>query len=262
MAQITKTIIFPVPTVWMGQDQDDTSVGIETYTGPAQIAVDYVKKSQGVGGTFDQASNASRDVAYVWDVDQSDYPSLSVPLDCVRVFLDCEKFPLHAAALWGGIAPPNVIEVSAGPAADPNPFIMDPHCFCEAYDMRSFYYDPTQNSGAGGWSTPKFSHSLNNEADPNNMADSTYESWDNIRKNRNLLLEASDTRIAADMPDGAYKTAWTSYRQKLRDLPLDWSGIGTATHLIAWPMDPDQQKDWEEFLKSDAAEHVGRPAGK
>ena len=68
MAQITKTIIFPVPTVWMGQDQDDTNVGVETYTGPDKIAIDYYKQNSGEGGTFDQASNASRRVCQIWDI--------------------------------------------------------------------------------------------------------------------------------------------------------------------------------------------------
>lgn len=264
MAQITKTIIFPVPTVWMGQDQDDTNVGIETYTGPDKIFIDYYKEAAGVGGTFDQASNASRNIFQTWDADQPDYPSHFVPQDCVRVELDATKFPLHAAAIWGGIAPPNVIEIQAGPAADDNPFIMDPHSMCETYDMRSFYWDKTQNSGAGGWSTPKFSHVLNDGSDPYDTEsdDGSFMSWECIRDERNRLLQACDNRIAADLPDGAYKTAWKNYRQKLRDLPNDWAGIGTATHLIAWPKDPDEQKDWEQYMKTDAAEHIGRPAGK
>lgn len=264
MAQITKTIIFPVPTVWMGQDQDDTNVGVETYTGPDKIAIDYYKQNSGVGGTFDQASNASRRVCQIWDIEQTDFPATTVPVDCVRVQLDATKFPLHAAALWGGIAPPNVIEVQAGPAADPNPFILDPHAFCEAYDILSFYWDTTQNSGAGGWSTPKFSHILNGPDDPTEIYndDDSFMSWDKIREERNNKLKQSDNRIAVDLPDGPYKTAWKNYRQKLRDLPLDWAGVGTATHLVAFPMDPEEQEDWDKFLKSDAAEHIGRPAGK
>ena len=79
---------------------------------------------------------------------------------------------------------------------------------------------------------------------------------------RNNKLKQSDNRIAVDLPDGPYKTAWKNYRQKLRDLPLDWAGVGTATHLVAFPMDPEEQEDWDKFLKSDAAEHIGRPAGK
>ena len=37
MANITKTFLFPVPTEWMGQDQDDDNVGIATYNGPDRI---------------------------------------------------------------------------------------------------------------------------------------------------------------------------------------------------------------------------------
>ena len=28
----------------------------------------------------------------------------------------------------------------------------------------------------------------------------------------------------------------------LRDLPGDWAGVGTATHLVVWPRDPDMVK--------------------
>ena len=54
------------------------------------------------------------------------------------------------------------------------------------------------------------------------------------------MLDSCDGRVAAtDTPSEARKP-WELYRQRLRDLPSDWAGIGTATHLIVWPMDPDQ----------------------
>ena len=76
------------------------------------------------------------------------------------------------------------------------------------------------------------------------------------------MLDACDGRVAATDTPSALKKPWEIYRQRLRDLPNDWAGIGTATHLIAWPKDPDEQKDWEQFMKTDACEHIGRPAGK
>ena len=63
------------------------------------------------------------------------------------------------------------------------------------------------------------------------------------------MLIGSDGRIPEDAPE-SMKTRWKEYRQKLRDLPTAWAGVGTATHLIVWPRDPDMQ-DADEELKND-----------
>ena len=52
------------------------------------------------------------------------------------------------------------------------------------------------------------------------------------------MLTASDNRIPEDASE-SFKAEWKAYRQKLRDLPQDWAGVGTATHLVVWPRDPD-----------------------
>lgn len=56
--------------------------------------------------------------------------------------------------------------------------------------------------------------------------------WDDILNARNGLLTASDGRIAPDMPE-SLKTAWATYRQKLRDLPTTF-GRGTPSETPAW----------------------------
>ena len=53
------------------------------------------------------------------------------------------------------------------------------------------------------------------------------------------MLTACDNRVPADASNTAFAQTWKDYRQKLRDLPADWVGVGTATHLIVWPRDPD-----------------------
>tara|TARA_B100001113_G_C20754172_1_gene467948 strand:- start:356 stop:592 length:237 start_codon:yes stop_codon:yes gene_type:complete len=64
----------------------------------------------------------------------------------------------------------------------------------------------------------------------------------------------SDSRIPEDAPE-SFKTAWKDYRTKLRNIPADWAGIGTATHLIVWPRDPDiVAKDAELKAKKLAGE--------
>ena len=100
--------------------------------------------------------------------------------------------------------------------------------------MESFGWDPALNSGAGGWKTPKYSH-----ADENPDGSDTTFGWEWVRTIRNNMLTACDNRVPTDAANTDFAQTWKDYRQKLRDLPADWVGVGTATHLIVWPRDPD-----------------------
>ena len=47
MANITKTFIYPLPTTWKGQDQDDANVGVATYIGPDKLTCWFEKDANG-----------------------------------------------------------------------------------------------------------------------------------------------------------------------------------------------------------------------
>lgn len=225
MANITKTFIYPLPTTWKGQDQDDANVGVATYIGPEKLVC-----------WFEKDANGDKTKKFV-QAFASDYPQLRSPAaNHYAVELDANLYPMHAACLFGGIVGPQMIEISAGPSADPNPKVQDPAHFNEVYDLRTFDWDPALNSGAGGWSTPKFS---SDSPGGDEATDGTF-GWEWVRDKRNNDLNRSDTRISEDMPTDL-KDKWKAYRQKLRDIPTDWAGIGTSTYLIVWPCDPDEQ---------------------
>ena len=217
--QVSKTFIFPVPTSWQGAEQDDANAGVATYNGPKNLKL-WLE--------LDDSNNKTDIIVDCVDPARADYPS-TLPANIYAVDLDADEHPEQAAALYGGIAGPLHIEVQAGPSSDPNPYIEDPAHFSEVYDMNSFGWDPSLNSGAGGWKTPRFS-----EWQP----DETIYGWEWVRDTRNKMLTASDNRIPEDASE-AFKAEWKAYRQKLRDLPQDWAGVGTATHLVVWPRDPD-----------------------
>ena len=223
--QVNKTFIFPVPTQWLGQEQDDANAGVATYIGPKNLKVWLEYDTDGVTKTDKIVDTV--------DPTRSDYPD-PLPANIYAVDLDADLYPETAAALYGGIAGPLHIEVVAGPSSDPNPYIEDPAHFSEVYDMCSFGWDPTLNSGAGGWKTPIYSH----EIDDVEKSDTTF-GWDWVRRIRNNMLTSCDNRVPADAVDTSFAQTWKDYRQKLRDLPADWVGVGTATHLIVWPRDPD-----------------------
>ena len=225
--QVSKTFIFPVPTQWLGQEQDDANAGVATYNGPKNLKV-WLR--------YDDNGNKTDQIVDTVDPSRADYPD-PLPADIYAVDLDADLYPETAAALYGGIAGPLHIEVQAGPSSDPNPYIEDPAHFHEVYDMESFGWDPTLNSGAGGWKTPKYSH-----ADENPDGSDTTFGWEWVRTIRNNMLTACDNRVPTDAANTAFAQEWKDYRQKLRDLPADWVGVGTATHLIVWPRDPDMVK--------------------
>ena len=223
--QVSKTFIFPVPTQWLGQDQDDYNAGVATYNGPKNLKV-WLE--------YDSNGNKTDHIVDTVDPSRADYPD-PLPANIYAVDLDADEHPEQAAALYGGIAGPLHIEVQAGPSSDPNPYIDDPAHFHEVYDMCSFGWDPTLNSGAGGWKTPRFSHEIEDH-------DDTTFGWEWVRTVRNNMLTACDNRIPTDASNTDFAQTWKDYRQKLRDLPADWVGVGTATHLIVWPRDPDMVK--------------------
>ena len=74
---------------------------------------------------------------------------------------------------------------------------------------------------------------------------------DFIRKERNAKLQESDGRIADDMP-ADLKAEWEAYRQKLRDIPADWSAV--PNHLIMFPQAPDGEYD-DKYVKNEDPEH-------
>jgi hypothetical protein len=60
--------------------------------------------------------------------------------------------------------------------------------------------------------------------------------WENLRAQRNILLQSSDWSQLSDAPlTSAEKTAWATYRQELRDLPANTQD----PRQINWPLQPE-----------------------
>ena len=115
MAEITKTVIYPIPTEWYGDTQDTNMSGICTYTGPDRITIWY--------------RNIGTDENPKW-VQEHSFPSdepedRNPPVECRVVELNARTHTLNAIALWGGIEGPRLIETPAGPDSEPNPVIPD-----------------------------------------------------------------------------------------------------------------------------------------
>lgn len=61
--------------------------------------------------------------------------------------------------------------------------------------------------------------------------------WNNIRHTRNSLLQKSDLSVVSDkweQMDLPEKSAWSNYRQQLRDLPQTFNN----PEDVVWPVEP------------------------
>ena len=63
-------------------------------------------------------------------------------------------------------------------------------------------------------------------------------SWEGIRMIRNFMLDDSDwTQMPDAQLDDATKAQWTAYRQKLRDIPADYTGQDADD--VRFPINPN-----------------------
>ncbi len=180
-----------------------------------------------------------------WDAD--DMTERPLPGDMYQVELDAKAGDKEC--LIAGMIGPSTetyhpfgnlkrYEIKTGPDDVPNSSIKDPtypsHVF-DRNDIQENMYDPE---------TKQFKNLRyhDNTSNMDNLDD------DRIRHKRNMLLVASDHRVAAsDIPDDIKKD-WIDYRKKLRDLPADWKEC--PNELIEWPKDPDKAKGVAEFEAS------------
>lgn len=62
--------------------------------------------------------------------------------------------------------------------------------------------------------------------------------WDDVRSQRNILLQNSDWTQMSDSPlSDSKKTEWSTYRQELRDLPSTYSSA-TSVDDVIFPTEP------------------------
>lgn len=131
---------------------------------------------------------------------------------------DTDENCIKIGLLWGGLAKPKIYEVQVGPVDQPNAIITDPsdvRLVFDQFGLPSDYTAPLQF-----------------------MEYKRDRSLQFIKDERNAKLANSDGKIASDMP-AALKEEWIVYRQKLRDMPVDWAGV--PFYLVRYPASPDDK---------------------
>jgi hypothetical protein len=153
-----------------------------------------------------------------------DEPDRPLPLDLKREILkaDTDINCCKIGLIYGGLEKPKIYEVSVGPVDQPNATVVDPSDIRIVYDKQSVTDDYT--------APLKF------------VEHKRIPSDDFIRSRRDSLLAKSDGKISPDMPE-ALRQQWLSYRQKLRDLPVDWADV--PNYLVRFPRSPEDGPNME-----------------
>ena len=219
MAHVQKVVTYDVPDEFE-QAVPTKALGktsTQSYDGPSTLIL-WIDKE-------------TKDIEQTWDKD--DYTDQPVPLnlEVKELNADTDENTIKIALLFGGFAERKLYEVAVGPVEDDNAVIVDPS------DPRMIF---SENDIIDDYTKP-----LVFRTDFRRRDDAF------IREERNAKLKQSDSRIAEDMPDEV-KAKWLAYRQKLRDIPADWSAV--PNHLIKWPTDPDGEYD-EPYIRDEDPEH-------
>jgi len=191
---ITVPFTYDMPDDYLAQTNTLGKKGTYTYVGPDTLYI-FVDK---VTGKWDRRAPLH---------DGHDGSEVPVPLDQARVDIDCAKDPL-LAVLVGGMPAEHHPDPSAQPTIQetlPDGSIYERHAQPDphhTYEINDMVYD----FNAQAFTTPY-------------PWKQPHMTWAGIRMWRTSLLYHSDHAALADDTPDSVKTAWETYRQKLRDLP-------------------------------------------
>jgi hypothetical protein len=233
MAKLNQKMTYSVPDDgYLGQTITGSATATLDYLGPDFIWVCVFKDGEGKGKWNHQAIKTN----YLDDGDIEDYDNedqtaaiekLPVPLDCIRVKIDCSK-DSHICSLF---AQPHCTGDDRG-SYDKLPQIQD-----KLADGTIYYERPADNAIPPDHVWDR-NESIYDEAtgEWDLVLHKTWSSWEQLREIRNSELDLTDVKTL--LPDGDKKDRWEAYRQELRDLPQTYDG--KEPHTIPIPVSPDE----------------------
>lgn len=223
---------YNVANTYLSTDMSDGNVATNEYNGPDTIWVQVMKEGEKKG----KWNNNPIKTNYLDDGDIEDYENedqtdaieaLPVPLDAVRVKIDCNETP-HLCAVWTG----------ATTVGDDTGDYTGLTQTQDSLDGEVYYERPANTSIPPDHVWNKTSSVYNFETEEWEMdLQTTWTSWDIIRKTRDAELALTDVKSL--IPEGTTaRVAWDEYRQALRDLPKKFEGI--EPHTVPMPISPDE----------------------
>jgi len=201
-----KILTYPIPDTLYGTSSELNKTSTQEYIGPEKLIL-YLDDETGR-------------IMETWaPEDEPPIEALAVNLERVEFIPETDEDYIKIMILHSHWVPKEY-EVAIGPEEDPNTIVSDPTDIIMVFDEISIVEDYT--------APLKFLEYVKEQSD------------DFIRERRNELLSESDGKISEDMP-AELKQKWLDYRQKLRDIPVNYAIV--PNHLIRFPHPPDQVGD-------------------
>lgn len=231
MAKLNIEMTYPVPDKYLSQSMAAGNTATLSYLGPDTIWVDVNKDGdrKGKWSTLAIKTNYADD-GDIEGVDEDmtvAIEALPVPLDSVRIKIDCNTSP-HICSIW---TDPHTVGDDRG-SYDQLPQTQD-----KLADGTVYYERPANDKIPPDHVWNKWETSWNFDTESWDLVlNKTWNSWENIRETRNIRLEETDAKTL--LPEGADKVAWETYRQALRDLPETY--VGAEAHTVPHPDSPEE----------------------
>ena len=240
MAKLNIEMTYPVPDKYLSQSTAAGNTATLDYLGPDTIWVQVHKDGEHKGKWNQNPIKTN----YLDDGDIENYDgddqadairALPVPLDAVRIEIDCTTNP-HLCAIW---TKPETVGDDT-PNYDKLPQQEDKLADGKVYYSRprndKIPPDHVWNPMETTWNfeTEEWDLVLRKPSDFGMV-----ESWDDLREGRNMELELTD--VKGMLPDGDEKAAWDAYRQELRDIPQKYADA--ELHTIPRPVSPEEIKN-------------------
>jgi hypothetical protein len=213
MAEITKNFTYDIPDAYLSQTNSNGDTTTASYTGPDRLYV-YVDATSG-RNTLSQ-NPPDEDFHYNPTTDTTPEGERLVILDCAGEDTTmCAIFLPHTVTLTQSDV------LTALPEGYGNYATNWPPYPDHAYERDICEHDEGTGNWTLTWKQP-------------------WQTWATLTQLRNDRLDATDHRVAADMPD-SIKNPWIAFRTKLRELPVTY-GRGTASeipaHMVKFPEEP------------------------
>jgi len=213
MAEITKNFTYDIPNEYLSQSNSNGDTATASYTGPDRLYI-FVDATTGKNTLSQNAPD--EDFIYNPTTDTTPEGERLVTLDCAgEDTLMCSIFLPHTVTLSQSEV------VTALPEGYGNYSTQWPPMPDHAYERDLCVHDEDSNNWTLTWKQP-------------------WQTWETLTQLRNDRLDATDHRVAADMPDSV-KQPWIDFRTKLRELPVTFKRGESdeyPAHMVKFPEEP------------------------
>jgi hypothetical protein len=234
MAKLNIEMTYPVPDKYLSQSTAAGRTATLSYLGPDTIWVDVHKdgdrKGKWTSAPIKTNYHDDGDIEGTDDDMTVAIEALPVPLDAIRVKIDCTK-DAHICSIW---TDPHTVGDDRG-SYDKLPQVQD-----KLADGTVYYERPADDKIPPDHIWNKNETTWNSKTKKWDLVLlKTWNSWENVRAVRNKLLAETDMKKM--LPEGEEYDAWEAYRQELRDLPQKYDG--KEPHTVPHPDSPEDTEN-------------------